>query len=86
MNEKFNGVCCWWQVLKKKTTKVWVLELAMVTLMAVSAFGQGTSRSYYGGGHTHTRFNIEFGYKAIIMDGVMARSTLVSYIYNYLMP
>jgi len=71
---------------KKQQQKWWVLELAMVILMAMSAFGQGTSRSYYGGGHTHTRFNIEFGYKAIIMDGVMARSTLVSYIYNYLMP
>jgi hypothetical protein len=71
---------------KKQQQKWWVLELAMVILMAMSAFGQSTSRSYYGGGHTHTRFNIEFGYKAIIMDGVMARSTLVSYIYNYLMP
>jgi hypothetical protein len=71
---------------QKQQQKWWVLELAMVILMAMSAFGQGTSRSYYGGGHTHTRFNIEFGYKAIIMDGVMARSTLVSYIYNYLMP
>jgi hypothetical protein len=58
----------------------------MVTLMAMSAFGQGTPRSYYGGGHTHTRFNIEFGYNAILIDGVMVRSTLANYIYNYLMP